>query len=289
MITESKTPRKTRRESRVSYTDQWRIPDILWERIEPLLPPGKPHPLGCHNPPVEPRKAMDAIFFVVRTGCQWNALNATGICSSSSAHRWFQEWTKAGVFRKLWQMGLLEYDRRKGIGWRWQSLDGALTKAPLGGEKSGPNPTDRAKRGVKRSLLTEAKGLPLGLAIAGANRHDSQLVRATLESVPIRRPKPTQKKPQHLFLDKAYVGDPVQAVVKEFGYTAHVPTRGARAQKIKRQARHKVRRWVVERTHSWMNRFRGILIRWEKKPENYFALLHLVCAFITYRAAGLLR
>ena len=289
MTKESKIPKKIRRESGVSYTDQWRIPDALWKKIEPLLPPGKPHPLGCHNPPVEPRKAMDAIFFVVRTGCQWNALNATGICSSSSAHRWFQTWTKAGVFVKLWQMGLLEYDRRKGIGWRWQALDGALTKAPLGGKRSGPNPTDRAKRGVKRSLLTEAKGLPIGLTIAGANRHDSQLVRATLESVPIRRPKPTRKKPQHLLLDKAYIGDPVQEVVREFGYTAHVPLRGAQAQKIKRQTRHKARRWVVERTHSWMNRFRGILIRWEKKPENYFALLHLVCAFITYRVAGLLR
>jgi transposase len=185
-------------------------------------------------------------------------------------------------------MGLIEYDRRKKLGWRWQALDGALTKAPLGGEKSGPNPTDRAKRGVKRSVLTEAHGVPIGLAIAGANRHDSQLVRPTLASVPIRRPQPTRQKPQHLDLDKAYFGDPVQEVVQEFGYTAHVPPRGAQGQEIKHQTRHKVRRWVVERTHSWMNRFRRIIIRWEKKPENYFALLHLVCALITYRAAGLL-
>ena len=93
------TKRKIRKERKTAYDDLWRIPDVLWEKIEPLLPPGKPHPLGCHNPPVEPRKAMDAIFFVLRTGCQWNALNATGICSSSAAHRWFQEWTGAGVFR----------------------------------------------------------------------------------------------------------------------------------------------------------------------------------------------
>ena len=199
----------------------------------------------------------------------------------------FQASTSGGGI-DLWKMGLIEYDRRKGIGWRWQSLDGAMTKAPLGGKKSGPNPTDRAKRGVKRSLLTEVRGIPIGLAVAGANRHDSQLVQGTLESIPIRRPTPTRTKPQHLFLDKAYVGDPVQEVLKEFGYTAHVPPRGTQAQAIKRQTRHKVRRWVVERTHSWMNRFRRILIRWEKKPENYFALLHLVCALITYRAAALL-
>jgi transposase len=138
MIGKTKTRRKTQRKSKESYTDQWRIPDALWEKIEPLLPPGKPHPLGCHNPPVDPRKAMNGIFFVLRTGSQWNALNATGICSSSSAHRWFQEWTKAGVFRKLWQKGLIEYDRRKKLGWRWQALDGAMTKAPLGGEKKRP-------------------------------------------------------------------------------------------------------------------------------------------------------
>lgn len=86
----------------------WRIPDALWERIEPLLPPGKPHPLGCHNPVTNARRAMDAIFFVLRTGCQWNALNATGICHSSSAHRAFQKWVAAGVFAEMWRRGLLE-------------------------------------------------------------------------------------------------------------------------------------------------------------------------------------
>lgn len=118
--------------------DGWRIPDALWERIEPLLPPAKPHPLGCHRPRVDNRRAMDAIFFVLRTGCQWNALNATGICHSSSAHRRFQEWTQAGVFQELWRQGLLEYDTAHGIEWRWQALDGAMTKAPLAGEKNRP-------------------------------------------------------------------------------------------------------------------------------------------------------
>jgi transposase len=117
--------------------DGWRIPDALWERIAPLLPPRKPHPLGCHNPRVDDRKAMDAIFFVLRTACQWNALNATGICSSSSAHRRFQEWVEAGVFRELWRRGLLDYDELAGIDWEWQAIDGAMTKAPLGGEKDG--------------------------------------------------------------------------------------------------------------------------------------------------------
>ena len=131
----------------VNRDDGWRVPDWMWERIEPLLPPRPPHPLGCHNPRVPDRSAMDAILLVLRTGMQWNALNATEICHSSSAHRRFQEWTKAGVFAEFWRQGLLRYDELKGIDWSWISLDGAMGKAPLGGEETGPNPTDRAKRG----------------------------------------------------------------------------------------------------------------------------------------------
>src|SRR3954468_8209456 len=134
--------------------DGWRLPDELWAQMEPLLPARPPHPLGCHNPRVPDRKAMDAIFFVLRTGCQWNALNVTGICSSSSAHRRFQEWTASGVFVTLWARGLEEYDALKGLDWEWLSMDGAMTKAPLGGERTGRNPTDRGKQGAKRSLLT---------------------------------------------------------------------------------------------------------------------------------------
>lgn len=118
--------------------DRWRIPDEVWEKMKPLIPPGQPHPLGCHNPRVPDRDAMDAILFVLRTGCPWNALAATGICSSTSSHRRFQEWRDAGVFLEFWKQGLLAYDKRKGIDWSWLSMDGAMTKAPLGGEKNRP-------------------------------------------------------------------------------------------------------------------------------------------------------
>lgn len=116
--------------------DQWRISDALWAKIEPLLPPPPAHPLGCHRPRVANRRAMDAIFFVLRTGCQWNALNATGICTSSTAHRRFQEWVNDGVFERLWAACLEAYDEAHGIDWLWQALDGALTKAPLGRKKN---------------------------------------------------------------------------------------------------------------------------------------------------------
>lgn len=269
--------------------DEWRISDELWAEMEPLLPPGKPHPLGCHNPRVPNRDAMNAILFVLRTGCQWNALNATGICSSSSAHRRFQEWTKAGVFEKFWQRGLLVYDDLVGIDWAWVSMDGAMTKAPLGGEKTGPNPTDRGKKGTKRSLLTDAEGIPIGMAVDGANRNDHKMARETLESTPVKRPTPTATKPQGICLDKGYDYDEVRALVEEFKFIPHIRARGEEAQELKKSTRQKARRWVVERGHSWLNRFRRILVRWEKKAENYIAMLHLACGIIVFRASGRLK
>lgn len=131
----------------VSRDDGWRMPDWLWERIEPLLPDRPFHPLGTHRSRVPDRDAMDAILLVLRTGMQWNALNATGICSSSSAHRRFSEWAQAGVFEEFWRQGLLAYEELQGIEWEWLSCDGLMGKAPLGGEATGPNPTDRAKKG----------------------------------------------------------------------------------------------------------------------------------------------
>ena len=113
------------------------------------------------------------------------------------------------------------------------------------------------------------------------------MVEATVNSIPLKRPKPTKERPQGMCLDKGYDYDSVRDLVAEFGYTAHIRARGEEAQAIKRDAGFKARRWVVERTHSWMNRFRRILTRWEKKPINYLALLHFVCALITFRCAGL--
>ena len=156
------------------------------------------------------------------------------------------------------------------------------------GKKTGANPTDRGKRGVKRSLLTEAQGVPVGVAVDGANRHDMKLVRPTLDSVVIARPEPTPEQPQGMCLDKGYDFDEVRRTLEEFGFTAHIRSRGEEAKAIKREAGFKARRWVVERTHGWLNRFRRILVRWDKSPQNYIAFLHFACALIAFRAAGLL-
>jgi transposase len=129
--------------------DGWRMPDKMWEQIEPLIPPGKPHPLGCHRSRVPDRNAMDAILFVLRTGCQWCALDQTKICKHSSAHRRFIEWTQTGVFEKFWKNGLIKYDKINGIDWSWLSIDGAMTKAPLGGKKNRPEPYRPRKIWIK--------------------------------------------------------------------------------------------------------------------------------------------
>lgn len=141
--------------------------------------------------------------------------------------------------------------------------------------------------GAKRSLLTEGQGIPIGLAIAGANRNDMKLVRMTLENIVVERPEPTDDRKQNMCLDKGYDFNEVRETLEEFGFTAHIRARGEEAQLIQREAGFKARRWVVERTHSWLNRFRRILIRWDKKPENYLAFLHFACALIAFRAAGL--
>ena len=107
----------------VAKDDGWRMPDALWALIEPVLPARKAHRFGGHNPRVPDREAMEAILFVLRTGCQWNALNGTGLCSSSAAHRRFQEWTAAGVFHTLWRRALRRYDREFGLDWRWLAME----------------------------------------------------------------------------------------------------------------------------------------------------------------------
>ncbi|MFQ6031253.1 MAG: IS5 family transposase [Dehalococcoidia bacterium] len=288
-MSKSSSAKRTRQRTPNNQTTTgFRVSDELWAVLEPLLPARvNTHRFGGGRPRVPDRRCADGIFYVLRTGCQWEALNQTELCSKSTAHDRFQEWVEADVFLKLWEAGLSRFDELRGIDWSWLSMDGAMTKAPLGGEKTGPNPTDRGKRGVKRSLLTEGHGVPLGLAVDGANRHDMKLVRASIESIVVQRPEPTEEQPQGMCLDKGYDYDEVRATLVEFGFTAHIRSRGEEAKSLREEAGTRARRWVVERAHSWMNRFRRVLVRWDKNPRNYLGLLHFACALIAFRAAGI--
>ena len=125
---------------------KWLLSDELWEQIKPLLPPRRQRgKAGKGRPPVSDRQAMNGIFFVLKTGCQWKALDVTGICPGSTAHDKFQKWRKAGVFKGFWKRGLQTYDECKGIDWKWQSLDASFAKAPVAGSKKNRQKPHRSR------------------------------------------------------------------------------------------------------------------------------------------------
>jgi putative transposase len=134
--------RKRRQRAPVNkVTTAFRVSEELWAVLQPLLPKHvNPHRFGGGKPRTPDRQCADAIFYVLRTGCQWGALDTTDLCPHSTAHDRFQKWVAAGVFVKLWHAGVEQFDELKGVDWRWLSMDGAMTKAPLGGEKNRGQP-----------------------------------------------------------------------------------------------------------------------------------------------------
>lgn len=134
--------------------------------------------------------------------------------------------------------------------------------------------------------MTDSRGVPLGIAVAGANAHDVKLLRATLQSMPVPRPKSTGRRRQHLCLDKGYSGRPTESLTRRFRYVPHIPRKGE--VQTKRRPGQRARRWVVEGSHSWTNRARRLLIRWEKKVSNYLAFIHLQFAYIALKQAWVL-
>jgi putative transposase len=224
---------------------------------------------------------MEGILYVLLAGIPWRLLPPQFGPPSTLFDR-FQQWSAAGVFERLWEQALLTYDEEVGIAWTWQAMDGVLTKAPLGGEFTGPNPTDRAKSGSKRSLLTDGNGIPLAAILAPANRHDIKLFEATLEARRLLPPMVSQ----HLCLDKGYDSAEVRGIARAYLFTPHIRPIGEEPRPMERNRKRKPRRWVVERTHAWMNRFRRLWVRWERKVRNHAGFVALACALIVWRACG---
>ncbi len=281
----------------MARTKPWTVSDEFWEKVEPLIPPAPSRKKGGRTR-MDDRKAFTAMLYVLRTGIQWNALPRE-MGASSTVHDRYQEWERLGFFEELWRAGLAEYDELEGIEWEWQALDGVMTKAPLGRSATGKNPTDRAKMGTKRSMLTDGAGIPLAVAVEGANRHDSKLLVATLEGLVMARPaaegeepdpppppQQQQQQQQHLCLDAAYDSEEVREELEARGYEAHISPANKEKRSERKEARQhpggRARRWVVERTHSWLNHSRRLLVRWEKKTENYLGFIHLACAQLIF-------
>lgn len=147
----------------------------------------------------------------------------------------------------------------------------------------GKNPTDRGKKGSKRSVLVDEQGGPLGVVVAPANVNDHLLLEATIEAIVVERPKPTKERPQHLCLDAGYDNPKGRQAAMDAKYTPHIRRIGEEPKRCDRSKGHKPRRWVVERTIAWLNKCRGILVRYDKKAVNYLGLIQLACALYWYR------
>src|SRR5690606_34713550 len=152
---------------------------------------------------------------------QWNAIPPE-LAPGSTAHDYYQQWAELGVFEQLWTLAVEVYDELVGLQRAWQSVDGAMTKAPLGGEKTGKNPTDRGKLGTKRSLQTGGNGMPIGLAVGGAKIHATRLPQPTLEGG-VERAMGEVNEEEQLCLDKAYDSAAIRhMIVSLYKYSAHV-------------------------------------------------------------------
>lgn len=267
----------------MSYTTLWTIPDPLWSMIVRILPSEKAS--GTPGRPALPhRQVVNGILYVLRTGCQWKSLQTEWFGASSSIHARFQAWREAGVWQRSFQLLLRYYDRGRGIQWKWQAIDSKSVAAPLGGEQTGKNPTDRAKLGSKRHILVDARGAPLAVVVSAANAHDKTCAVTVLDALAIARPQ-TVYRVHHLCGDKGYDYDDVRQAAHERQYHVHIKARGVEVETIPDEKRYPARRWVVERTLSWQNDFRSLRTRWAKKAANWLALIHFASALVLWQMA----
>ena len=138
-------------------------------------------------------------------------------------------------------------------------------------------------------MLTEGQGIPIAVVVAGANRHDMKLLADTLDAVVVERPEPTEAAPQHVCLDRGYDYDECRQVAEQHDYIPHIRSRGEEQREKREITGYRPRRWVVEVCHSWVNRFRKLLVRFEKKLETHLALLQFACAYIVLKRAEVFR
>lgn len=258
----------------------WELPDELWERIEPIVDRRYPR-AATGRPRADLRRVLDGIIFRLRSGCQWNQLPER-FGSDSTVHGWFQRLVTDGVLEEIWACLVEACDELGAVCWQWQAADGVMGKSRFDGPKRGPNPTDRAKMGTKKSVLVDQQGGPLAVAIAGANVHDTKLLAETIEAIVIARPDPTEVI-QNLCLDKGYDNPTGEAACAAGGYVAHIRRIGEEKLDGWGQKTHPARRWVVERTIAWLQKCRALLIRYDKKSKNYQGLIQLACALLWYR------
>jgi putative transposase len=230
---------------------------------------------------------MEASVGVWRTGGHWYARPNPGLCASRSAHRRVHERAAADGCRALWPPGRTASAAVPGLEWAGLARDGAMPHAPLGGPQVGKPPTDRGPIGTQRSRRADGGGVPLGLAVAGAQRHDGKLVEATRTKIPRACPPPTLAPSPGRCLDQGADEDEVRARLAEGGFTAHSRARGEAATALQPATGGQARRGGVERTPRGMHRCRRVRMRGDKTVGHDRACLPVACASMTDRQAGL--
>lgn len=241
----------------------------LWFEIEKLLPK-KMNSVG--RPEFCAKRTLEGIFFVLKTGCQWHSLPEK-YGKSSTVHGKFMRWCKLGIFKKI-LIKAREYYRKRNSKNSWFAFDTLIKKAPFA-EYGGPNPTDRAKQGIKHSLLVDKKGAPLFVDIAAANVHDSNLLKPIIATLRKSKHKRT------LAADSAFDAKFLYDLCNQKNITLDAATNSRRS---KNKSEHKPKaRWIVERTLGWLSWLQGLKTCWAKSKISHLAFLQIACSIQLFK------
>lgn len=248
----------------------------IWAQFSALLPSHPPvsptHPLGCHRRRIPDRVVFDHLVAALVHGSGYERIATPG-CSDRSIRRRLHSWAELGLAEQLHTLVLQQYDRMIGLEMDDLAVDGCITKAPSGGETAGPSPVDRGKQGLKRSIVTDAAGVPLDLVSAGANRHDSRLLDPTLRGLASFGPLPGTT----VHLDRGYDNQATRALLDKLGFTGVIARNGQPA------PLQVGGRWVVERIHAWMNAYGKLRRCTERTAAVVDFYLFLAAAIVVTR------
>ena len=261
------------------------VTDGLWEHLRPLLPP--PPRRRSRFPgrkPLDYRKVLTGILFVLKAGIAWDDLPAELGCGCGRTCRhYLRLWYRAGVWQRLHAVLLAELNGADRIDWERAIIDASFVKAPCGGEDTGPNPTDRSKSGSKHHVMTDARGIPLAATVTAADVNEvTQVVPVLIGMPPVGgKPGPKRRKPRRLQGDRAYDSEPVRQLLRWLGITP-----GLAARYTEHGSGLGVFRWFVERTISWLHQFGRLRRRLDRRAELQNAFLQLACALICLKFLG---
>ena len=258
--------------------------DELWAMVEPLIPPPPAARGPGGRPRVPDRSVLEGILFVLTTGCRWRDLPPELGCGSGvTCWRRLRDWENAAVWSRLHRLVLDRLGQDWLIDWSRHCLDGVSVRAKKGGELVGPNPVDRGKPGSKYHLLVDAAGVPLAAQLSAANTHDSLLFEPLLDAAPSikgrGRGRP-RRRPHKLHADKGYDNQRCRRYLRRRGITARIARGGIESKE--RLGRY---RWVVERTVSWILRYKRLGLRYDRSELTMTALMNLACAYTCFKIA----